>query len=156
MKIRLLFVGKTNLPEVESGIARYVERIRRYAPVTVRTVRAEKIGKKANEDLVRLKESERLLAAVQARSHLVVWDEHGRLMTSEAFAAFLGDLEKRAVPETCMVVGGPLGFASTVRERANDLLSLSRMTFPHDLARLLVTEQIYRAFTILKGEPYHK
>jgi 23S rRNA (pseudouridine1915-N3)-methyltransferase len=87
---------------------------------------------------------------------LVIWDQRGKEVDSVTFAKFLDDLRTNGVSEMWMVVGGPLGVSQTLLARADFVFSLSRMTLPHDLARLMVMEQLYRAFTILKGDPYHK
>jgi 23S rRNA (pseudouridine1915-N3)-methyltransferase len=86
----------------------------------------------------------------------MVWDQRGREMDSPAFAQFLETLQNRGTSHLWMVIGGPLGVSERLLEQAHQVVALSKMTFPHDLARLLVLEQLYRAYTILKGEPYHK
>jgi len=96
------------------------------------------------------------LRLLEKRDCLVVWDPCGKDMDSVAFAEFLGDLRNDGFPDLWMMVGGPLGISKRLLARADFVLSFSKMTFPHDLARLVVMEQVYRAFTILKGEPYHK
>jgi len=156
MRLHLVFVGKTSFPEIDAGINRYVERLRHYAPTRIHIVRAEKIGKKASEDNIREIEAERILKLVGASGHLLVWDQRGRQFDSIGFARFLEKIRNQGMPDLWMVVGGPLGAAPALLERANSVLSLSRLTFPHDLARLVIAEQLYRGFCILDGTPYHK
>lgn len=156
MDLQLIFVGKTNFPEIEAGIGRYLERLRHYLPTRVQVVKAEKITRKISEEKVQQLESERIVKVVPPNAHLAVWDRTGKELNSIGFARSLQRLRDHGTPHLCMVIGGPLGVSSALLERASSVLSLSRMTFPHDLARLLVVEQIYRAFTILEGTPYHK
>lgn len=156
MQLHLIFVGKTNFPEVDVGIQRYLERIRHYFPVKLHVVKAQKITKKISEDSVRNLEGERILKLVDKQGFLIVWDQRGRQLGSVAFAKFLEQLNRSGDSNVWMVIGGPLGVSTELLDRAGAILSFSDMTFPHDLARLLVVEQLYRAFTIQRGEPYHK
>jgi 23S rRNA (pseudouridine1915-N3)-methyltransferase len=156
MRLHLVFIGKTQLLEMETGIRRYLERLQHYISVNVHIIKAEKITAKGLEDAVRERESERVLKLTGGRGHLVLWDQAGRDLDSVQLAHFLKELVDRGQSEVWMIIGGPVGVSQELRERANTMLSLSRMTLPHDLARLVLAEQLYRAFTILKGEPYHK
>jgi 23S rRNA (pseudouridine1915-N3)-methyltransferase len=154
--IHLIFVGKTNFPEIDVGIRRYLERLRHYTTIEVRVVRAERLTPKVCGDMVKDVEGERILKLAGRHEHLVVWDQRGTQMDSEGFSHYLHRLKTQSVSDLWMAVGGPLGMAPKLLERANSVLSLSKMTLPHDLARLVILEQLYRAFTIMKGEPYHK
>jgi len=156
VRIELVFVGKTRFPEADEGIHRYLTRLRRYLPDRVHTVRAEKITRSVTQEMVRERESRRIRQLIGKNDRLVLWDERGKGMSSEELAAFLKDAQLKGESKLWMVVGGPLGLSGKFRQEAHTVLALSRMTFPHDLARLLVVEQLYRAFTILRGEPYHK
>ena len=156
MEIHLVVVGKTAFPEIDVGIKRYLDRLVHYAPTRVHVVRAEKIGKNAAEEKVRRIESERIQKLVSTGGRLVVWDQRGKQLSSNAFAEFLKRLRDDGTSFLWMVIGGPLGLFSPLIEQADTVLSLSAMTFPHDIARLLVVEQIYRGFTILEGTPYQK
>ena len=156
MRLHLVFIGKTHFPEIDAGIERYLERIRKIVPVEIHILRPERITAKSNADIVKNLEGERVLKLLERQDYVVAWDERGKNLDSPAFAELLGRLRDEGNSSVRMVVGGPLGLADAVRSRADAVLSLSRMTFPHDLARLMISEQIYRAFTILKGEPYHK
>jgi 23S rRNA (pseudouridine1915-N3)-methyltransferase len=156
MRLHLVFIGKTQFSEMDAGIRRYLDRLQHYVSVDVHIIKAEKISVKGLEDAVRERESERVLKLVGGRGHLVLWDQNGRELESLQLANFLKELLQNSLSDVWMVVGGPIGVSRELREGANTVLSLSRMTFPHDLARLVLVEQLYRAFTILKGEPYHK
>ena len=156
MRLHLVFVGKTSFPELETGIRRYLDRLDHYAPTEVHLVKAEKITAKTGEDAVREREGRRIANLVGKQDVLVVWDQRGRQLDSVGLARFVEGLMTKGTSHLWMVIGGPLGTWHGLLERADSLLSLSPMTFPHDLARLMVVEQLYRAFTILKGEPYHK
>ncbi len=156
MKLHLLFVGKTGFPELEQAIDRYVSRIRHYLPTEIHFVKPVKIDGKTNPGKVKAVEGDRILKAYDERDILVAWDAGGRSMSSEKFAAFWENLFQQGRSGVWMVMGGPLGLSPRVMENASSVLSLSVMTFPHDLARLMLVEQIYRAFSILRGEPYHK
>ncbi|SMC22467.1 23S rRNA (pseudouridine1915-N3)-methyltransferase [Desulfacinum hydrothermale DSM 13146] len=155
MKIHLIFVGKTVFPEMEDGIQRYLDRLQHYAPVQVHVVKPEKMGKKMDADRVKEKEGQKILHLPRPQDTLIAWDERGRQMTSGEFADLLSRMQLSSW-DLWMAVGGPLGLSDEVRRKANHILSLSKMTLPHDLARLVIVEQLYRAFTILRGEPYHK
>jgi 23S rRNA (pseudouridine1915-N3)-methyltransferase len=156
MHLHFVFVGKTAFQEMETGINRYLDRLKHYLPTQVHHVKAERILAKSEESAIREREGERILKLVGKQGYLVVLDQHGRQMDSPGLANFLSGIQKGGTSQLWMVIGGPLGVSPQVLERADLVLSLSRMTFPHDLARLMVVEQIYRALTILKGEPYHK
>ncbi len=156
MRLHLVFIGKTAFPELDTGINRYLDRLRCHVPTQIHVLKAEKISPKGNEEAVKDKEAERILKLLGKTDHLIVWDQQGKNMDSITFAKFLDDLRSSGASEVWMVIGGPLGVSQKLLTRADFVFSLSQMTFPHDLARLMVMEQLYRAFTILKGEPYHK
>lgn len=157
MRIQLIFVGKTGFSDIDSAIRRYVERIGHYCPVEEHYIRAEKITSTVGEDTVREREGERILKKFpDRRGHLMVCDRGGREYDSPGFARFLEKLMESGVPELRIVIGGPVGVSAGLSKSADSVLSFSKMTFPHDLARLMLVEQLYRAFTIMKREPYHK
>jgi 23S rRNA (pseudouridine1915-N3)-methyltransferase len=156
MHLHLIFVGKTAFPDIDSAIQRYLERLKHYAAVEACLVRAEKIGKSLTEEMIRERESGRILDLVKNRGILAVWEQRGQELDSPGFARLIGRLQQQGTSHLWMVIGGPLGVSQTLLDKSDYTLALSRMTFPHDVARLLVLEQLYRAFTILKGEPYHK
>lgn len=155
MEIVLLVVGKTTQSYVQTGIDEYTKRLKRYVPFKITVIPDIKSAKSLSETIQKEKEGEGILSFLSPSDYCVLLDEHGKEHTSMAFSdkisKILGSGRKRAV----FVVGGPYGFSSKVYERADEKLSLSKMTFTHEMIRLFFTEQVYRAMTILKGEPYH-
>ena len=159
MHLHLIFVGKTSFPEIDTGINRYLERLRHFVATTVHIIKAVKIDNRISEEKIRDIESERILKAVEKSGQsgpLILWDRHGKQLDSTAFALFLDDLRARGGTHLWMIIGGPVGVSAQLKKRADAVLSLSRMTFPHDLARLMIMEQLYRGFSILAGLPYHR
>lgn len=156
MRLHLIFVGKTAEIDVDAAIHRYLKRLQHYATTEVHIVREEKIVKGIAERFIQERESERILDCIKDRGALLVWDRGGRELDSVGLATLLERFQNQGVAQIWMVVGGVLGVSAELLTRADQVLSLSPMTFPHDIARLLVVEQLYRAFTITRGEPYHK
>jgi 23S rRNA (pseudouridine1915-N3)-methyltransferase len=156
MRLHLVFIGRTAFADLESGINRYLDRLRFYIPAQIHVLKAERVPPRGAEHPIKEREAERVLRLVEKKGCLLIWDQQGKETDSLSFARFLEDLRNGGTSEIWMVVGGPLGVSQRLLARADFVLSLSRMTFPHDLARLMVVEQVYRAFTILKGEAYHK
>lgn len=155
MKIVLVVVGKTSTPYIASAVEEYAKRINRYVPFEIVTIPDLKASRGLTEEAQKQKEGAAILAALQPGDHVVLLDEHGRELTSRMFSTEIDRLMVRGLKRTVYVVGGPYGFASEVYDRADSKLSLSRMTFTHEMVRLFFTEQVYRAMTILRGEPYH-
>lgn len=143
MKIRLVMLGKTRRPELRTLIDDYVERIRRFAPIEVIELREDSAA------------AMRKLAVVPGAT-VVLLDAGGKPYNSRQFAAWLGSLRERGVREICFLCGAAEGFPEALRSRATQSLALSTLTFSHELARAMLAEQIYRAFTILAGHPYPK
>ena len=156
MKIHLIFVGKTREAYLKEGIEDYLVRLRRYVPVKVTIVRAEPLLGVTREDIAIARESERVLAQVDSGGHLVVLDRVGIQRTSEDLARWWSLLEGTGSRALCFALGGVLGFSEKLRRQADTLLSLSKMTLTHEMSRLVLLEQLYRARTILRGEKYHR
>lgn len=152
MKIRFLWVGKTDDREYARGIERYRARLEPWAKVEERVVRAES----DRGDAAAEREARRVLAEIDARDRVVALDEKGKLMSTAAFAEFLGAHRDRDARRLVFVVGGASGLSPSVIARADELLSLSPMTFPHQVARLLLIEQVYRALSVWAGLRYHR
>jgi len=152
VRLKVLWVGKTQQEWVREGIEEYSSRIRRYLPLDVLEAREEK---GAAEETMRERECERLLKLVPKNARLVLLDEKGTVMSSPEFADFLGRSRDAAVPELVFAVGGAYGFSQEFRSRAATMIALSRMTFTHQMVRVFLLEQLYRGFTILNREPYH-
>jgi len=155
VKLRLLCVGKLSLSFLRDGVDEYTTRLRRYLPFEVVELREAKGGKKADPEFNRSRESEEILARLPAGAFVVVLDERGRTMGSEQLAQLVERHMAGGTPEIAWVIGGAYGTSEELRRRADLVLSLSAMTFTHQQARLLLTEQLYRALTIIRNEPYH-
>lgn len=155
MKIQLLLIGNTSTPYLKEGIENYVKRIGHYVPFEVRTLPDVKAGKGMTEERQKEKEGAMILGSLQPGDLLVLLDERGKQMTSRGFAEWIDRKSVTVGKRLVFSIGGPYGFAQEVYDRADELLSLSKMTFSHEMVRLFFVEQIYRAMTILRGEPYH-
>lgn len=153
MKLIIAAVGKPRNAELAAAIEHYEGRAAKYWPLDVREVREEN-ARGTRVDVVQAKEAERLVSRVEDAT-VVACDERGVTMTSTKFAAFLQDARERA-RDLAFVIGGAYGLADSLRDRAQTRLALAPWTLPHELARLVLAEQLYRAGTIVRGEPYHK
>ena len=154
MKVLLLQVGKTVNKHFIAGISDYAERISHYMPFDITTIPELKNTKNLTEEQQKTAEGELILRQLQTSDHVVLLDEHGHEFRSVELARWLQQKQLSA-RRLVFVIGGPYGFSPAVYQRANEQLSLSRLTFSHQMVRLVFTEQLYRACTIIKGEPYH-
>ena len=155
MTIKLLTVGKTDDKDLQKLIDQYVKRLKHYCKFKIEIIPDIKKSKKMDENLQKQKEGELILAKTQASDILVLLDENGKNFSSVGFSTWLQKQMNTGMKQLIFVIGGPYGFSDEVYQRANQKISLSKMTFSHQMVRLFFTEQIYRAFTILKNEPYH-
>ena len=153
MHLTLIAVGRITEPYIRDGCAAYVERIRRYAELRLIVVPEERTPGKGKREYILRQEGQRIRGKLSRALFTVVLDERGKCFSSEAFALFL---EKFAGKDMAFVLGGPYGLDEPLKKEADFILSLSPMTLVHTMARMLLLEQIYRAFTLLRGEPYHK
>ena len=154
MKTELVVVGKTVNKHFVAGIEDYLERIGHYMPFSLTVIPELKNAKNLTEQQQKQAEGEQILRQLQPQDTVVLLDEHGKEMRSVELAAWLGQKQQTA-RRLVFVIGGPYGFSPAVYERANEKLSLSKLTFSHQMVRLVFVEQLYRACTIIKGEPYH-
>jgi 23S rRNA (pseudouridine1915-N3)-methyltransferase len=154
MKSVLLQVGKTVNKHFTAGISDYAERISHYMPFDIITIPELKNTKNLTEEQQKAAEGDLILRQLQSSDHVVLLDEHGLELRSVELARWLQQKQQSA-RRLVFVIGGPYGFSPAVYQRANEQLSLSRLTFSHQMVRLVFTEQLYRACTIIKGEPYH-
>ena len=154
MKTILILVGKTTDKHFQAGIADYVDRIGHYMPFELVTIPELKNTKSLTEEQQKAAEGELILKQLQPADTVVLLDEHGRELRSVEFARWL-EQKRNTARRLVFIIGGPYGFSPAVYARANEQLSLSKMTFSHQMVRAIFAEQLYRAFTILKGEPYH-
>ncbi|BCA80986.1 23S rRNA (pseudouridine(1915)-N(3))-methyltransferase RlmH [Desulfuromonas sp. AOP6] len=155
MKLHLLCVGRLSESYLREGVVDFSSRVQRYLPLTVTELREEKGGKKADPGFFREREGERLLARITNEAFVVALDEKGKTLQSEQLSEFLGQHMVQGTGELAFVIGGAYGLSEAVRKRANLVLSLSPLTFTHQMARLILFEQLYRSMTILRNEPYH-
>lgn len=155
MKISLICIGKTSYEPIRESIERYTKRIPHYVPFELKELPDIKNTKSLSEAQQKEAEGDLLLRELSASDYVMLLDERGREYTSREFSKLISDKMVSLPGRLAFVVGGPYGFAQKVYDRADAKLSLSRMTFPHELVRLFFVEQIYRAMTILRGEPYH-
>ncbi|MHB8162974.1 MAG: 23S rRNA (pseudouridine(1915)-N(3))-methyltransferase RlmH [Methanoregula sp.] len=159
MQIRIIAVGKIKEKYLQEGIAEYEKRLRPYAKVQIVEITEEKRPLSASpaiESAAKVKEGERILAAILEGSFVIALDVKGQSWSSEELAASFREWELTGQNQLVFVIGGDLGLSPAILERSSLRLSLSKMTFTHPMARLLLIEQVYRAFRILRGEPYHK
>ncbi len=159
MTVKICCVGKLKELFFVDACAEFVKRLSRYCTVKICEVADEKAPETlspAEEEQVRQREGERLLSAIDPKDTVIALAIGGRRYTSEAFAAHLETLEDRGARTLAFVIGGSLGLSQKVLARADETLSLSDMTFPHRIARLVLLEQIYRAYKIRRKEAYHK
>lgn len=154
MKTELILIGKTNDNLYVNGINDYTERITHYMPFGITTIPAIKNTKSLSEEQQKQMEGEQILKLIQASDTVVLLDEKGAERTSLQMATWL-EKRQQTARRLIFIIGGPYGFSEAVYKRANELISLSKMTFSHQMVRLIFTEQLYRACTIIKGESYH-
>lgn len=155
MKTTLLTVGKTDIKWVKEGLEMYVSRLKHYIPFELMEIPELKNVGALTKEQIKQKEGELILKSVKPQDELVLLDEHGKEYRSIEFAKFLEDRISRAGRDIVFVIGGAYGFSEDVYARCNSKISLSRMTFSHQIVRAIFAEQLYRAFTIMRGEPYH-
>ena len=156
MRISLIVIGKTSTPWLKQGIDEYVKRLARYAPFQYVELPDVKLrNARITQDQLKAAEAPVLLKAIGDADHVVLLDERGKQPRSMELAKWIEDEHHRGIRHLALVVGGAYGFAQTVRNWASEKLALSSLTFSHQMIRLLAVEQLYRAQTILRGEPYH-
>ncbi|WP_286007865.1 23S rRNA (pseudouridine(1915)-N(3))-methyltransferase RlmH [Barnesiella viscericola] len=155
MKIVLLVVGKTTESYFVQGIDEYSKRLAHYVPFELTVIPELRNTKSLSTDQQKEREADLILKALQPGDYVVLLDEHGREFTSLQFASYLEKKMANIAKRLIFVVGGPYGFSNRVYQAAQEKISLSKMTYSHQMIRLIFTEQLYRAMTILNNEPYH-
>lgn len=155
MKITLLCIGKTDDKFIQEGIDKYLGRLKHYITVNTIVIPDVKNVKNMSQSQQMEKESDLFLKQINPQDYVVLLDERGKEFRSIEFSDFLSKKMVAGISNMVFLIGGPYGFSDKVRDRANYLVSLSKMTFSHQMVRLFFVEQVYRAFTILKNEPYH-
>ena len=155
MKITLLTVGKTDMAWVKEGLEMYRSRLVHYIPFAISEIPALKGVASLSRQQIKEKEGERILAVLKPADELILLDERGRKFRSLDFASYLEKKLSAGGRDLVFAIGGAYGFSEEVYSRASGMIALSDMTFSHQMVRTVFAEQLYRAFTIMRGEPYH-
>lgn len=155
MRITLLTVGKTDIKWVSEGLEVYSSRLRHYIPFAIKEIPELKNASSLSRDQIRTAEGKLILKNLRDSDEVVLLDEHGREFRSVEFASMLEKRLSASSRDLVFVIGGAYGFSTEVYERASSKISLSKMTFSHQMVRTIFVEQLYRAFTIIRGESYH-
>ncbi|MFN6944983.1 MAG: 23S rRNA (pseudouridine(1915)-N(3))-methyltransferase RlmH [Cytophagaceae bacterium] len=155
MKIKIYTIGKTDEAYLKEGIEKYLNRLKHY--ISIEYIEFQDVKQGSKPDPVKIKEAEGklLLQKIETSDHVVLLDEKGKEYSSSDLAGFMQKKMNMSTSNLILIIGGPFGFPEEVYLRANEKLSLSKLTFSHQMVRLFLTEQVYRAFTILRGEKYH-
>lgn len=159
MNIRIVAVGKIKEKYIQEGIKEFSKRLSRYCSLDVVEIDDEKAPENLSEkemEIVKKKEGDRILSKISQNTFIISLEIEGKQLSSEDLSKKIEDLMIDGVNDITFIIGGSLGLSEEVRNRSNFKLSFSKMTFPHQLMRLILLEQIYRGFRIMKGEPYHK
>lgn len=155
MIIKIMAIGKTDDPKLESLTTMYLNRLQHYNRVEMEIIPDLKNSKNLGTSLQKQKEGELILKKINTADIVILLDEKGREFTSEGFSEFIQKKLNSGKKQLLFVIGGPYGFSQEIQARADQKLSLSKMTFSHQMVRVFFTEQLYRAFSILKNDPYH-
>ena len=155
MKIKLIVVGKTSAVYLKSGELEYQQRLKHYVRFEEIIIPDIKNSKNLSKSDLKNKEGNLILSKIDNSDEVILLDDKGKMFSSSDFASYLSEKMIRSTKSLVFVIGGAFGFSDPVYQRANTKISLSKMTFSHQMVRLIFKEQLYRAFTILKGEKYH-
>ena len=155
MKIVLVCLGTTNNHYLQEGIANYIKRLKHYINFEIKEIVVSKNKKSSNKNIIMNIESDLILSYLSQNDYVILLDEHGKGYDSKSFAKKIENFLLHAQKRLIFVIGGAFGFNDKLKARANEMLSLSNMTFSHQMIRLFFLEQIYRSFTIINNHPYH-
>ena len=155
MQIKLLAIGKTDNKAIQTLIDDYSSRLGHYIRFELEVIPDLKQSKSLSEALQKEKEGELILKKLSSSDELILLDERGKTYSSLEFSDYLQKKMNSGLKQLVLVIGGPYGFSESVYARANGKISLSKMTFSHQMIRMIIAEQLYRAFTIIRNEPYH-
>lgn len=155
MKIRLLCIGKTDDRYIQEGVEKYLKRLKHYVSFQIVELPDIKNVKNLSENQQKDREGDLLLKNIHAQDFVVLLDERGKEFRSIEFSAYLEHKMVSSTAQLVFIIGGPYGFSAAVQQRASYTISLSKMTFSHQMIRLFLVEQLYRAYSIMRGEPYH-
>lgn len=159
MNINVIAVGKIKEKYIKEGIAEFSKRLSRYASLKIIEINDEKAPENLSDkemEMIKDKEAAKIIEKIPQNSHVIVLTIDGKQLSSEALSEKMGDIMLGGESDITFIIGGSLGLSNSVVKKSNYQLSFSKMTFPHQLMRLILLEQVYRAFKILKGETYHK
>lgn len=156
LKLNFIVVDRTRSSFIKEGEQEYLKRLKRFVSFKWTEVKPVKMTKSTSDEEVIRKEGNNILAKTGPGDYLIALDPKGKQYTSNKFATWLKKLATESRGQVCFIIGGPLGLSGDVIKRADHIMSLSEMTLTHEMARLILTEQIYRAFTIIEGHKYHK
>lgn len=156
MKLKLLTVGVPRAHYLLEGEAEYIKRLKRYCKISVESVDGNKMSERCDEAKIKEEEAQRLLKRISNLDHVILFDVEGKRVSSTGLSEKFIHYQSKGRKNVVFIIGGPIGVSQSLKDRADEQISLSDMTFPHEICRLIVLEQIYRAFTIIKGEKYHK
>ncbi|MDH3454343.1 MAG: 23S rRNA (pseudouridine(1915)-N(3))-methyltransferase RlmH [Desulfuromonadales bacterium] len=155
MRLNLLCVGRLTLNYLNDGCTEFAERLKRYLPLSITEIKEHKTGRKQDLQRIIATEGQNLEQRIPAGTFVIALDQRGKALRSEQLADLMSDHMVRSIPEWTLLIGGPYGLSDSLRKRADLVLSLSPMTLTHQMARLLLLEQLYRCCTIIRNEPYH-
>lgn len=155
MKVELVWIGKTSESWIEEGFQLYLKRLKHYIGFEIKEISNVKNSKNLSESELKVKEGELILSYLQPGDVLVLLDEKGKTMKSREFSSFINQQMIRSIRRLVFIIGGAYGFSDSVYDRKQYMVSLSKMTYSHQMVRVIFIEQLYRAMTILNGEPYH-
>ncbi len=155
MKFNLLCVGRLTLPYLNEGCGEFASRLKRYMPLVITEIKEHKTGSKQDLQRIIATEGELLAQRIPAGTFVIALDQRGQHLSSEKLAALMNEHMVQSIPEWTILIGGPYGLSEALHKRADLVLSLSAMTLTHQMARLLLLEQLYRCCTIIRNEPYH-
>lgn len=155
MKIELAVIGKTSIGYLKQGIDEYIKRLKHYVSFEIKYIDDIKNTKNISEDQQKRTEGTKILSLLDKSDFVVLLDEHGKEYTSIQYSSYIQKRMLSGAKKVVFVIGGPYGFSQEVYDRANDKISFSKMTFNHEMIRLIFSEQLYRAYTIINHEPYH-
>lgn len=155
MNITLIQIGKTDASHIQEGIELYFKRINFYTKFNIVTIADVKSTRKLTTEQQKNREGELILAQLSESDHIVLLDENGKEFSSVEFSDWMQKKMNSGTKRLCFVIGGPYGFSKAVYDKAAEKISLSKMTFSHQMVRMIFTEQLYRAFSIINNEPYH-
>jgi 23S rRNA (pseudouridine1915-N3)-methyltransferase len=155
VKLTIICMGRTRERFIQDGIEKYLRYLKPYAPAELKVLREEKVEDLRDAPRIRKREAAKITKALSLGAYVVALDERGREFTSHEFAAFMDKALEKGTREISFVLGGAMGLDESVTGKADTVLALSRWTLTHEMARLVLLEQLYRAFTIIKGKTYH-